>query len=84
MIVLQETLGKPDCMIVCHLPLGPTAYFNISNVVMRHDTPGKIPVSEEYPHLLFFNLTTNLGKRVEFSSFFAYTSTLASKGTELR
>ncbi|VDD92546.1 unnamed protein product [Enterobius vermicularis] len=63
-IVLQETLGKPDCMIVCHLPLGPTAYFNISNVVMRHDTPGKIPVSEEYPHLLFFNLTTNLGKRV--------------------
>uniref|UniRef100_A0A0N5A9G8 Brix domain-containing protein n=1 Tax=Syphacia muris TaxID=451379 RepID=A0A0N5A9G8_9BILA len=63
-IVFQETRGNPDAMIVCHLPLGPTAYFNMSNVVMRHDTPDPDPVPEEYPHLVFLNLTTNLGRRV--------------------
>ena len=36
-IVVQETRGEPDGLVVCHLPLGPTAYFSISNAVMRHD-----------------------------------------------
>lgn len=63
-LVLQETRGNPDGLLVCHLPFGPTAYFNLSNVVMRHDTPERSPIPEEYPHLIFLNLTTNLGQRV--------------------
>ena len=37
LIILHETRGEPDGMIVCHLPYGPTAYFGLSNVVLRHD-----------------------------------------------
>ena len=53
-----------DGMIVSHLPYGPTAYFNISNTVMRHDIPNVGTMSEAYPHLIFHNFTTPLGKRV--------------------
>jgi len=63
LIVLHETRGKPDGMVVCHLPYGPTAYFNLSHVVLRHDIPGCEKMSEAYPHLIFHGLTTQLGKR---------------------
>ena len=38
-IVLHEHRGIPDGLIVSHLPHGPTAYFTMSDVVMRHDVP---------------------------------------------
>ena len=50
--------------IVCHLPYGPTAYFNVANCVLRHDIEGCAPMSEAYPHLLFNNFSTPLGNRV--------------------
>ena len=28
-----------DGLVVSHLPFGPTAYFTLSNTVMRHDIP---------------------------------------------
>jgi len=64
-IILHEHRGNPDGMIISHLPYGPTAYFNISNTVMRHDIPDVGTMSEAYPHLIFHNFTTNLGKRVK-------------------
>lgn len=63
-IVLHEHRGIPDNMVICHLPYGPTAYFNISDVTMRHDIPNIGTVSEQYPHLIFHNLKTKLGLRV--------------------
>ena len=64
LIILHETRGEPDGIIVSHLPYGPTAYFGISNVVLRHDLKDKVdPVSEAYPHLIFNNFTSQLGKR---------------------
>jgi U3 small nucleolar ribonucleoprotein protein IMP4 len=52
-------------MIICHLPLGPTAYFGLQNVVLRHDVDDRLDsVSEAYPHLIFNNFTTKLGERV--------------------
>uniref|UniRef100_A0A1I7WJ43 Brix domain-containing protein n=1 Tax=Heterorhabditis bacteriophora TaxID=37862 RepID=A0A1I7WJ43_HETBA len=63
-ILLTETRGKPDGMVVCHLPFGPTAYFSMSNVVMRHDVPDREPMSEQYPHLIFHNLNNKLGNRI--------------------
>ena len=53
-----------DGLIVSHLPYGPTAYFTLTNVVMRHDIPSVGTMSEVFPHLIFDNFTTKLGKRV--------------------
>ena len=64
LIMLHETRGVPDGMIICHLPFGPTAYFTVVNTVMRHDIPNIGKMSEAYPHLIFDNFTSKLGKRV--------------------
>ena len=64
LIVLQEHRGVPDGLVVSHMPYGPTAYFGLHNVVMRHDIPRVAPISEAYPHLIVHNLTTKIGGRV--------------------
>lgn len=64
LVVLQEHRGVPDGLVVSHMPYGPTAYFGLHNVVMRHDIPDVTPVSEAYPHLVLHNLSTKLGRRV--------------------
>ena len=51
-------------LIICHLPHGPTAYFTISDLVMRHDIPNIGNMSEAYPNLIFHNFKTRLGERV--------------------
>ena len=66
LVVVHEHRGEPDGMVVCHLPFGPTAYFALSSVVMRHDLKGdaKPPAAKEaYPHLVFESFTTKLGER---------------------
>jgi U3 small nucleolar ribonucleoprotein protein IMP4 len=63
-VIVQETRGEPDGLVVCHLPLGPTAFFSLNNTVMRHDLdPPAAPMSEAYPHLILHNFQTDLGKR---------------------
>ncbi|XP_068240495.1 U3 small nucleolar ribonucleoprotein protein IMP4 [Palaemon carinicauda] len=62
-IVLHETRGRPDAMVICHLPCGPTAYFTLADVVMRHDIPDIGTMSEQYPHLIFQNFKSSLGVR---------------------
>lgn len=53
-------------MIVCHLPVGPTLYFGLQNVVLRHDVDEKLQTMPEiYPHLIFHDLKTALGQRVQ-------------------
>lgn len=56
-----------DGMVICHLPYGPTAYFTLYNSVMRHDIPNVGTMSEQYPHLIFHNFTTERGERVRHS-----------------
>jgi U3 small nucleolar ribonucleoprotein protein IMP4 len=67
-IILHETRGEPDGMIVSHLPFGPTAYFSLNNTVLRHDIArekgGIGNMSEAHPHLIFNNFSTKLGIRV--------------------
>jgi len=64
-VIVQETRGEPDGLVVCHLPLGPTAFFSLSNAVLRHDLEGGAsPMSESYPHIIMNNFNTDLGKRV--------------------
>ena len=52
-----------DAIQICHLPYGPTAYFTLFNVLMRHDIENCGTMSEAYPHLIFHNFTSKLGKR---------------------
>lgn len=64
LVIAHETRGNPDGLIVSHLPFGPTAYFQLTNVVMRHDIQGLGTMSEAYPHLIFDNMDSKLGKRI--------------------
>ena len=64
LVVVQEHRGVPDGIVVSHMPYGPTAYFGLHNVVMRHDIQDRATVSEAYPHLVQHNLSTRVGKRV--------------------
>jgi len=64
LIILHEHRGVPDGLIVSHLPFGPTAYFSLSNTVMRHDIPDVGKMSETFPHLVFDNFKSKLGERV--------------------
>jgi len=62
-IIVHEHRGVPDNLVICHLPYGPTAYFNLSGTIMRHDIPDVGPMSEQKPHLIFHNFKTQLGER---------------------
>jgi len=65
-VMVHEHRGEPDGLVVCHLPFGPTAYFGISNCVLRHDLNEKPPtVSEAAPHLIFHGFTAKVGRRVK-------------------
>lgn len=64
-VIVQETRGEPDGLVVCHLPLGPTAFFTLSGAVMRHDIEGgAAPMSEAFPHVILNNFNTELGRRI--------------------
>ncbi|MDO9333366.1 MAG: Brix domain-containing protein [Dehalococcoidales bacterium] len=66
LIIVHEHRGEPDGLIVTHLPYGPTAYFGLSNVVLRHDLSSKLgTMSEAAPHLIFDNFSTALGARLQ-------------------
>ncbi|CAH3141705.1 unnamed protein product, partial [Porites lobata] len=65
LILVHEHRGEPDGLVVSHLPFGPTAYFTLSNTVMRHDIPNIGTMSEVYPHLIFHNFNSKLGERVK-------------------
>lgn len=65
LIILHEHRGVPTSLTVSHFPHGPSAIFTLHNVKLRHDLPNIGNMSEVYPHLIFENFSTRLGKRVE-------------------
>lgn len=64
LVVLHEHRGVPTSLTVSHFPHGPTAYFTLHNVVLRHDILNHGNQSEVNPHLIFDNFSTPLGERV--------------------
>ncbi|KAH9843886.1 Brix-domain-containing protein [Rhodofomes roseus] len=66
LVILHEHRGTPDAMIVSHFPHGPTVFFTLHNVQLRHDigTYKESTVSEQYPHLIFENFNSRLGERM--------------------
>ncbi|KAJ1498166.1 snoRNA-binding rRNA-processing protein imp4 [Coelomomyces lativittatus] len=65
LVLLHEHRGRPDGMAICHFPYGPTTYFTLHNVVLRHDIEEKQPISEAYPQLIFDQFETKLGQRIQ-------------------
>ena len=63
-VIIGETRGEPDSLVVSHLPFGPSIRCTLYNTVMRHDIEGVSTMSEQFPHLIFDNFTTKLGQRV--------------------
>ena len=65
LVMVHETRGEPDGLIISHMPYGPTTYFGLNNVILRHDLKDKVdPVSEAFPHLIMDNFETRLGDRI--------------------
>mmetsp|Transcript_7895 Transcript_7895/g.10205 ORF Transcript_7895/g.10205 Transcript_7895/m.10205 type:complete len:288 (+) Transcript_7895:57-920(+) len=63
-VMVQETRGEPDGLIISHLPFGPTAYFTLRNVVQRHDIENCGTMSEAFPQLILNNFESTIGTRV--------------------
>ena len=63
MIIVHETRGEPDGLIVSHLPYGPTAYFALYNTVLRHDINPSKKMTLATPKLVFHNFNTPLGEQ---------------------
>ncbi|VDD74201.1 unnamed protein product [Mesocestoides corti] len=68
-VVINETRGVPDTLIISHLPFGPTAKFTLFNVLMKHDFEEKgrgsgAKCPQAFPQHLFHGLNTKLGMRV--------------------
>lgn len=64
LIILHEHRGVPTSLTISHFPHGPSIIFTLHNVKLRHDLPEIGNSSESYPHLIFENFTSELGKRV--------------------
>ena len=59
------SLCTSSLLIAVSFYYGPTTYFGLSNVILRHDLKDKVdPVSEAYPHLILDNFQTKLGDRI--------------------
>ncbi|OHT11300.1 Brix domain containing protein [Tritrichomonas foetus] len=65
LVIVHGTHGDPDCLVVSHLPYGPTAYFSLQNVIMRRQIEDAPPISTAFPHLVFEGMTSKLGVRVK-------------------
>ncbi|CAH8648907.1 unnamed protein product [Heterobilharzia americana] len=68
-VIVNESRGVPDTLIISHLPFGPTAIFTLYNVRTRHDmetmgcgSGAKMP--QTYPNHIFKGLDSKLGLRV--------------------
>ncbi|NXJ15032.1 IMP4 protein, partial [Odontophorus gujanensis] len=64
LLVLHETRGQPDGLVLCHLPHGPTAHFTLSGAVLRHEVGGLGGAPLGAPHILLHRLDSTLGRRV--------------------
>jgi len=64
MILVSETRGIPDGLTICHLPHGPTAFFQLSAVLLRHDMPDVGNMPQDKANIILEGFTSVVGKRV--------------------
>uniref|UniRef100_A0A1I7XTX1 Brix domain-containing protein n=1 Tax=Heterorhabditis bacteriophora TaxID=37862 RepID=A0A1I7XTX1_HETBA len=69
-LVVHEDHKKPNGIIFCHLPEGPTAYFKINSLTFTKDIKRSGESTSHYPEVILNNFNTRLGHR--YFSFYGY------------
>lgn len=64
LIVVHEDQKKPNGIIFCHLPEGPTAYFKINSLRFSKDIPRCGEPSSHNPEIVLNNFNTRLGHSI--------------------
>lgn len=68
LVIVHENRGKPNCLVICHIPHGPTSYFELLNVITRHDLGTKKElgkISNQHPHLIFDGFCSAIEIRIK-------------------
>ncbi|KAI4355335.1 hypothetical protein L6164_004117 [Bauhinia variegata] len=63
-IVVHTNRREPDALLIIGVPDGPTAYFKLSNLVLRKDIKNHGTPTSHMPELVLNNFTTRLGHRI--------------------
>jgi rRNA maturation protein Rpf1 len=80
-VVVNEDKKVLNGMVVCHLPDGPTAVFNLSSVILNRDIKGRGKPTDHKPELVLNNFGTRLGYRIGrmFGSLFCQDPTFRGR-----
>ncbi|XP_062192764.1 uncharacterized protein LOC133896221 [Phragmites australis] len=91
LILVHVHRGQPDGLVVCHLPVGPTAYFGLLNVIgermaniLKHLFPAPKPDSKRL--ITFANRNGYISFRFAFHPFDYIVSSITlsvSSGAEI-
>lgn len=76
LVILGEKNKECNGFLVSHLPVGPTAYFKLTNFQPGSKIPGHGRPTSHIPEVILNNFTTRLGRRVGrfLGSFFPHVS----------
>ncbi|XP_071507028.1 ribosome production factor 1-like [Diadema antillarum] len=64
LLVINDDRGKPNGLVISHLPEGPTTHFKMSNVKLRQDIKRCGKTSDHKPELILNNFNTRLGHTI--------------------
>lgn len=63
-IVINEDMKKPNSIIVCHLPEGPTATFRLTSVILKKKLKRHGNATTHRPEVILNNFSTRLGHSI--------------------
>uniref|UniRef100_A0A7S3JUJ2 Brix domain-containing protein n=1 Tax=Aureoumbra lagunensis TaxID=44058 RepID=A0A7S3JUJ2_9STRA len=63
LIVLMEKNKKCNALLLSHIPLGPTAFFKVSNIQTTDTVPKAGRKTKHNPEVILNNFSTRLGRR---------------------
>uniref|UniRef100_A0A8R1HRF1 Brix domain-containing protein n=1 Tax=Caenorhabditis japonica TaxID=281687 RepID=A0A8R1HRF1_CAEJA len=64
LLIVHEDRKKPNGIIFCHLPEGPTAYFKINSLTFTQDLKKFGEATSHYPEVILNNFNTRLGHNI--------------------
>ncbi|CAO4365080.1 unnamed protein product [Caenorhabditis nigoni] len=64
LLVVHEDRKKPNGIIFCHLPEGPTAYFKINSLTFTQDLKKFGESTAHFPEVILNNFNTRLGHNI--------------------
>jgi len=63
-VIVHEDNKKPNGLLICHLPEGPTAYFKINSLKFSKEIKGVGESTDHCPEIILNNFNTSLGHTV--------------------